>query len=164
MSRSSKQKRILSLDQASVKSGFAVFDGSDLLKWGLLAANKDDESGKRIIEMADKIEELVAKYNPDEVIFEGIQKQQSVQVVIVLARLQGCIIDICRKYHISYSIYQPTTWRSNLQFQQGSAKRSELKRQAVEYVKNAYGLSIGEDVCEAICIGLSHLRQIGTIK
>ncbi len=130
MSKQSKKARMIAFDQASVKTGYAVFDGTDLIKWGLLEANS---------------------------------KQQSIQIVILLARLQGCIIDICRKKKAAYSIYQPTTWRSNIGFDQGNLKRKELKQQAVDHVKNSYGLNVGEDVCEAICIGLAHLKQQGKI-
>lgn len=164
MSKQSKKARMIAFDQASVKTGYAVFDGTDLIKWGLLEADSKEESGARIVDMAGMIEELVDKYNPSEIVFEGIQKQQSIQIVILLARLQGCIIDICRKKKAAYSIYQPTTWRSNIGFDQGNLKRKELKQQAVDYVKKSYGLNVSEDVCEAICIGLAHLKQCNMLQ
>lgn len=162
MSKLNKEThRIVALDQASNHTGYSVFDDAKLIKWGLLDVSELGNNTKaRIKEMSRQIAELLSTYNPDLVIIEGVMGQANTHVLIVLAQLQGCIIRVCDAADIDYVIYEPTTWRSQLDFDQGKkVKRAELKAQAVEFIRRAYKLKVEEDTCEAICIGLSHLKR-----
>ena len=166
MSKSSKKlKRLVAFDQASNHTGYSVFDDAKLIKWGLLdASGLGDNTKARIKDMIRQINEVLSTYNPDLVIIEGVMGQANTHVLIVLAQLQGCIIRMCDAAGIDYVIYEPTVWRSQLSFAQGKkVKRAELKAQAVEFIRKAYKLMVEEDVCEAICIGLSHLKRMKII-
>jgi hypothetical protein len=49
---------------------------------------------------------------------------------------------------------EPSRWRGALSYNQGpKVKRSELKQQSIDYVKEHYDIEPSEDECEAICIG-----------
>jgi len=132
-----------------------------MARWYLIAGEASGDF--RITEMARGIEALIKVYHPKMIAIEGVQHQSSPQIVILLARLQGMIMRLCDQYQIAYEIYQPTAWRSILGFTQGQTKRKELKAQAMAYVEKSYGLHVGEDTCEAICIGLAHLKNNGML-
>lgn len=165
MSKSNKQcvNRLISFDQATRNTGFACFEGSDLRNYGLLEASGADGDA-RLDEMAVQIRDLIRRYNPKFVVFEGVLFQKSPNALIMLANLQGIIRGICQERGCEYAVYAPTSWRSLIGLQQGRGiTRDKLKEQAVKFVHSAYGIDVEEDVCEAICIGLAHLRKSGML-
>ena len=153
--------RILSFDQASVITGYALFDNGQYVESGVIKKSKDMPIADRVPAMALAICKKIKESNVDCVIIEDIQNQNSVKTVVDLARLQGGIIMYCTNKHIPIKIYHPSTWRSALQFTQGSkTKRDALKEQATEYVKGLGFDIASEDESEAICINLAAQKMI----
>ena len=164
MSKSNKKMdRLIAFDQATRFTGFACFEGPDLRNYGLLEAT-DTDSDARLDEMAVQIRDLIRRYNPKFIVFEGVMFQKSPNALIMLANLQGIIRGICQERGCGYAVYAPTAWRRLMGIKQGTGiTREKLKAQAIKLVHEAYGIEVEEDVCEAICIGLAHLRKTGAI-
>ena len=155
---------MLALDQSTRVTGWAAFDGTDLLRWDVIVLPQSVPAEQRIVEMMHQIEVVIQRYRPKMIVLEDVQKQASERTVILLARLQGLIISLCDRYQIPYTMYFPTRWRKQLGFSQGAGvSRDACKQQALDFIRNAYGLKVGEDICEAICIGLAHLRVLGML-
>jgi Holliday junction resolvasome RuvABC endonuclease subunit len=153
--------KICSIDQATVKSGYAIFQDSKLSDYGLIDLHKNKNKELRFDEMCFKLGELIQREKPDKVIFEGVNLQCAVSTLILLAQLQGVIIGVCQANHICYVILKPATWRKALQFTQGrNVKRVELKQQAKNYVKQHFNKDVSEDEADAICIGQSFLTKL----
>lgn len=153
--------KILSFDQASVITGYALFDDGQYVDSGVIKKNKDIPIVDRVPEMALAICTKIKEVKPDVVVIEDIQNQNSVKTVIDLARLQGGVIMYCVNKHIPIKIYHPSTWRKTLQFVQGTkTKRDDLKKQATEYVKGLGFDIASEDESEAICINLAAQQMI----
>lgn len=105
-------------------------------------------------EMIKRIHNQIIENNVDHVVFEDVSLQTNVSTLILLAQIQGAIINTCVMNNISYSVYKSTSWRKILKFKQSRGiKRPELKQQAKDYVFNKYKLKLKEDICDAICIG-----------
>jgi Holliday junction resolvasome RuvABC endonuclease subunit len=153
--------KIISFDQASVVTGYAIFDDGKYIESGVIKKSKDIPIADRVPAMALAICAKIKEVKPDHVVIEDIQNQNSVKTVIDLARLQGGIIMYCANKHIPIHIYHPSTWRRELGFVQGTkTKRDALKEQATEYVKGL-GFEIeSEDESEAICINLAAQQMI----
>lgn len=145
---------IVSFDQSTRRSGYAVFEDGKYIESGVIdMKNSELETDRRSFEMAKEIWKIIKKYRPNEIIIENIQQQSSPKTVIILARLAGMIIGYAEAHNIHVNILSPSEWRSALKFKQGSGvKRKELKEQSINYVKDKYGLDVSEDECEAICI------------
>lgn len=152
--------KLLSIDQATVKSGIAVHCDGKLTMYDLIDLDKEKvDIPERIYVMVDRICKIILKNKPDCVVLEDVAMQSNPATLILLSRLQGAIIGCCRVNKISFDILKPSNWRKTLGFRQGQGiKRPELKKQAVEFVKENYGLKLSEDVCEAICIGNAFLK------
>lgn len=149
--------RVLSFDQASAKTGWAVFDGDALVDCGLIDLSYDKNTESRIKKMALAIHKLITDAGPDIVVAEGVQMQSSPKVFAVLARIQGCIMQSCFIQGCKYLTYAPSTWRKKLRFRIGSGTpRGALKQQAIDFVHEIFKMDIEEDVCEAICIGVAY--------
>lgn len=149
---------VLSLDQSSVSTGYSVFDGSDLLRYGVIDLHKCD-TNERIPNMCRRINALLDKVHPDIVIFEDVSLRTSVKTLIMLSRLQGCIMQSCYERNIPFHVYAATSWRKLIGMKQGSKKRKELKEDAMSLVRSSYGINIGDDCAESICMGLAYLKE-----
>lgn len=149
--------RIISLDQSTRCTGYAVFDNGKYIESGVIDMNKSKlETDKRSFEMAKEIWKIIKKYNPQEIVIENVQQQSSPSTVIILARLAGMIIGYAEAHNIHVHILLPSQWRKALGYSQGAkVKRQELKQQSIDYVKNNLGLDLSEDECEAIAEGIA---------
>ena len=151
--------RILSFDQATAKTGFAVFDNDKLIESGVIKA-KADTSTDKLNEMFSLVVLKIESTNPDIVVIEGVVLQKSPYVLIMLAQLQGMIVGYCHKKGVLIEIFGATTWRKNLNFNQGiKVARKELKRQAKEYASRLTDKKVTEDEADAICIGSSYVKS-----
>lgn len=155
-----QSKRVLSLDQASLNTGYCVFEDGKPIKWGLIQASDKDDIWVRSHFMADEVGKLIKKFAPTLVICEGVQDQKNTQNVIKLAALLGRMMQVCDTAKTPFMVLGPTEWRSYLGYQQGAhIKRAELKKQSIQLAKEKFGLDEYEDVCEAICIGLAYYTK-----
>ena len=153
--------RLFSADQATITSGWALFDDGQYIDSGVITKNKSMPIAERVPAMALSICAKIKEVQPDAVVIEDIQNQNSVKTVVDLARLQGGIIMYCANKGIPIKIYHPSAWRSVLQFTQGSkTKRDDLKKQATTYVKELGFDIASEDESEAICINLAAQQMI----
>ena len=149
--------KILAFDQASKISGYSAIENGQIVDRGVIDKHKINNSFTRMGEMACEICDMINELKPDICVIEDIQNQSSVKTVVMLARLQGAILNYCYSNGIRTEILTPSQWRSKLQFHQGAhVKRDELKQQAVDYVKKQFGIEdIDVDQAEAVCISIA---------
>lgn len=115
--------------------------------------------------MCSAIHELIQDNSPDYVVLEDVALQTNPSTLTTLARIQGAIIQSLLIYKIPYNIYKPSSWRKVLCFSQGRGiARKELKKQAIQYVKDKFNIDAKEDICEAICIGQAYIKNINYEK
>lgn len=145
---------VMSMDQSTRKSGYAVFINSEYYCSGVVDKSKSDlDTDARSFEMAKDLWKVIKKYKPDVLILENVQQQTSVSTVITLARLAGMIIGYAEAHGVKTYILGPSQWRKALSYRQGSqVKRKDLKQQSYDYVKENYGFVRSEDENEAIAI------------
>lgn len=156
--------KILAFDQATQKTGYAVFDDTDLYKHGLIDLSKEKDTWERMQMMRSRIDDIIKRTKPSVVIIEGVAMQRNPQVLIELGRLQGFVMSSAFSRDIPVTIYLPTTWRKAVGIKQGGGiKREQLKAQAVDLVQEAYGITAQEDEVEAIAIGMAYLINSGAI-
>lgn len=158
--------RVLTLDQSSRVTGWAVFVDSNLEVFGKFDASVvGKEHGERLVYIRSKITDLIKKYNIDQVVFEEIQLQNTVGNNVVtfktLAYVQAVIIELLYDLSIPYTIVASTSWKSTLGIK-GKA-REEQKRNAQQWVVNTYAVKPTQDECDAICIG-AHYSKTSTAQ
>lgn len=152
--------KILSFDQSSVSTGVAVFVDDKLTKYDLIDLKKQKDIKIRFVEMITKINDYIISENPNVVVFEDVSLQTNVSTLLLLAQLQGAIMQSCATKGIPFTIYKPTHWRKALKFNQGrNVKRPELKQQSKDYILKKYGLTLKDDLTDAICIGEAFILE-----
>lgn len=149
--------KILSFDQSTRCSGYAVFENGKYIESGVVDMNKSKlETDRRSFEMAKELWKIIKKYKPNHLIIEDTQQQNNVKTVITLARLQGMVIGYAEAHGVKVHILLPSQWRAALSYTQGpKVKRQMLKQQSIDYVKKNFGLELPEDECEALAEGVA---------
>lgn len=156
--------KIVSMDQSSRCSGYAVFEDGEYITSGVIDMSKSKlDTDKRSFEMAKELWRVIKKYKPDHLILEDTQQQNgNVKTVIILARLAGMVLGYAEAHNVETHIVLPSKWRAALSYKQGAkVKRQELKQQSIDYVKENYDLELSEDECEAVAIGVAAHKLLG---
>lgn len=151
---------LLALDQSSRVTGWAVFHDKELVDSGTFTLTADN-IGQRLVTYKNKIEELINKYEIEQVAFEDIQLQEdkdkggikNVQTFKVLAEVFGVTQEYLVEQNYFYHIVSSNTWKSKLQIK--GKNRPEQKKNAQLYVFEHYGKKVSQDESDAICIGAS---------
>lgn len=146
-------QKILAFDQSTKISAYSLFVDGEYIECGCIDLHKIKDTSERIRNMGVELGKVIQKYLPDKVVMEDVAQQGNPNTLKLLARIQGVIIGFCAAHNIETYIVEPSKWRSALHFKIGAGvKRAELKKQAIDYIKNNYGLDLPEDECESICI------------
>lgn len=150
--------RLLSLDQSSRTSGYAIFENGQLIKYGKFTFD-DTDIGIRLNKIRNKVKELIEEYEINEVIMEDIQLQAStgnnVSTFKMLAEVFGVIYELLTELGIKNSAVLATVWKSTLKIK--GKNRVEQKRNAQAKIEEVFNLQPTQDEADAICIGLHHL-------
>lgn len=155
-------KRILSLDQSTTSTGYALYDEEKLVEYGVWRLKEKDILA-RIVGMSKKIHSYIIDQKVDIVVFEDTNRLQNTQTLKHLSMLMGSILYICEQKGKDWLMVLPGVWRSELRFSDGtreSQKRKRQKEYAKEYASNLVGVEIkNEDIAEAICIGSAFIKN-----
>lgn len=149
--------KLLALDQASVITGYAIFEDDKLVSYGKIKL-EDEEIGPRLVVLRNEIKRLIDENNITIVAFEDIQMQASVgnnvKTFKVLANVFGVILELCEELQLKYKVVSSNTWKSTLKIK--GKNRTEQKKNAQNYVQERYNVQCTQDEADAICIG-SHM-------
>ena len=146
-------QKVLAFDQSTKISAYSLWIDGKYIEVGIIDLHKMKDTSERVRAMGVELCRVIAKYKPTAVIIEEVAQQSNPMTLKLLARIQGVIIGFCAAHNIDTYIIEPSKWRSILHFHQGAGvKREELKAQAIQHVKNVYGLDASEDESESICI------------
>lgn len=153
--------RVLALDAATKDTGWAIYDDTELIEFGVLRIDGDDPIA-RIALVRQWLLGAIEAWKPDLVGIEDIQlqsfyspqtKRQEYNVVLykTLAHLQGALLLTLYENKVEYTIVHVSTWRSYSKIT--ARKRDDQKRAAQLRVNEWYGIQANNDVAEAICLG-----------
>jgi len=150
---------ILSLDQASVISGYAIFDlGGRIVAYGIIDLSKlpkstqQDQANKRNV-LINNIHDLVQKYDIQQIITEGIYYHSNQSTYEKLAKVQGCVQDYAvRKNLVCFSWANAGEWRKWISIT--GKKREDYKAATKRYVIENFDVpdDLVEDIYDAIGI------------
>ena len=153
--------RILALDQASRITGWAIFDGGELIEYGAIDASRYSDLGDRLYTLRNAVKNIITEFKIDKVILEDIfldeQKVNNIQTFKVLAEVFGVLYELCVELKIPVEAVLAGTWKSSLHIK--GRTRPEQKKAAREWVLNNYNVKTVQDADDAICIGAHILRQ-----
>ena len=161
------EKRILALDQATKVTGYSIYDGTQLVKYGVHSTSQELQEDK-FSDVRGWLINMINVWQPEFVGFEGIQLQDNlsggqkmgVTTFEALARLQGVIMVTCKEMGIPFEIYPTNTWRQACGVK-GRA-RAEKKRSMQKLAKEWFDITVTEDEADAIGIGKHTATKFNT--
>lgn len=155
-----KNNIIISLDESTKSTGFAIFKNDDLINYGAIQENSKDVL-ERVNDILDKINSMIDEYKPNIVIVENVQITMSAPTAKALMGLQFAIELMCHRKNIECTSVRTAHWRKVLGLSNSPKfKRADKKKEAMEYVKNKYNIDEKiDDVTDAICIGESYIKE-----
>lgn len=160
----------IAIDQAE-KCGWAIFKGSQLIKHGVVNfESKNNTYETKIHNIKQWFKNIIKEEKIAIIVFEDVflrtgfgGKPIGIDKYAQLNKLLGVLENYCVENELFYWISKASEWRSNcgIKTKDGrkSIKREELKASAMKFVKDKFGLDVGEDECEAICIGYSFVNN-----
>lgn len=161
--------KVLAFDQATTKTGYALFSTGGGLDYGLINLSlkefRDMDADTKGRLMVKKISELIEELQPDYVAIEDVALQRNAKVLIELSRIQGGIVGDCDRRGIPIMILKPSQWRKTCALTQGAGvKRAVLKQAAKTFVKETFQADATSDEADAICIGWAAWVQVTAAK
>lgn len=151
------EKRVLALDQATHTTGWSIFDGNKLVRYGTFNTEIKNETA-RINAIKNWMLSMISNWNPDCVAIEGIQFQEessgqkmSVTVFQGLARLQGVLMEACYALKVDFVVCPTNTWRNHCGVK--GRYRADKKRSMQLIAKKEYDITVTDDEADAIGIG-----------
>ena len=141
---------ILSLDQSTKATGWALFEDGQLKESGVKKISSGDWID-RIVVIRKWLVNIFETYPDIHLIIEDVLHSQNGNVFQKLSHLQGVILELAREYHIKTTVVHPQTWKSTLNItNRGRKKEKELSK---AFVLEHYQIEAAEDEADAICIG-----------
>jgi len=146
-------KRLLAIDQATTKTGYALYNEGKLEKYGKVEF--EGTAIERIAQVKNWLDKMIGVLTVDgselEVVLEDIQLQKDVVTFKTLSWLQGTLLVLLQEKHIKVRVYFSTSWKSTCGVK--GKNRGEQKRNAQKYVVDAFNIKATQDEVDAICLG-----------
>lgn len=153
---------VVGIDASTTATGVSVMKDGELIYYTLIAidSKKERDAYKRIKEMLIKICDILNQYDIDKVYMEkAICKGGNVDITIKLAYLSGGMSLYCIQKDIEFHNPTPAEWRKVVGIKNGrGVLRDTQKAQAIQAVKDEYGIDVGDDIAESICLARSAFK------
>lgn len=147
--------RVLALDQATYITGFSYWIDGKMVECGTLneesAKNKKKPIVERMNSMSLQIDDILKNHEVDFVCIEGVQYQSNQKVYSQLSQLQGMIFKTLLLADIGFCVVEPKSWKSFCGV--AGKNRADEKEHTMAWVKEKFGVSLGEDIADSIGIG-----------
>lgn len=144
--------RILAIDQSSKVNGYSIFDGDELVTYGIFETTKETAL-ERMIDICEWLISMISIWKPDEVGFEETQynAKSNHNTFKTLTKILGAAMITVARENVKVNTVLISTWRSHCKIK--GTHRADKKRSAQQRVKEWYDISVSDDEGEAICIG-----------
>lgn len=149
--------RVAGLDCSTTKSGISIMSDGNLEMCTLVDLHKEKDPDKRIRSMIKNIYDTLERYNLDSIYIEkAIMKGGNAKTIQQLSYLSGAVLMYCVQKDLEFFNPLPSEWRKQIGIAQNNKiKREVLKAEAIQAVKNEYGLDVGDDEAESILLARS---------
>lgn len=157
-----KPCKLISFDTSTSSTGYAVYLNGKLDSYGNLALSKDEkQSGipKHLI-MTVKILSLLGKEKPDIIVTELTCVPKGTETQRMLDRILGNLEVWAFIHNTFYDELRPSVWRSRVRGNESLPNGRTLKKEwSKSRVFNQYGITVNDDISDAILIGEAYIKM-----
>lgn len=141
--------KIIGIDASTKCTGYAIFDGNKLIKYGKISKDFDDDNWRnRIIYMCVEISKLIKQYNIDTMVIEKpVKTIANVNTLEELFTLHGAMMMLANIMKINFVPIDVNQWRKKIEILKDipkdvKNKRAILKERSVKMANEIYGLDL----------------------
>lgn len=148
--------RVCGIDGSTNKTGVSLFVDGEYSGHMLIDLHKIKDSNIRVPKMMKEIKGVLDYYQPDIIVMEECLLKTNIATVKLLSYLAGAIILWAADNEVEFRFQLPSEWRKRVKIVQGpKTPRDKLKQEAIDMVKEKFGIDVTDDEAEAILIGYS---------
>lgn len=162
------RERILGVDPGTILMGFGIIDqlqGSlDYVSSGVIKVKKSKEIGDRLIELYDRLNQIIEKWQPNEIAIEapfipeqnifGVTNKGSIKSAMAIGQAQGVALMCAARNEIPCYLYPPTRVK-NLVTGFGRSTKDEMAGM-VRILLGIKDLKMGLDASDALAVAICH--------
>lgn len=147
-----QEQVILALDVSTTSTGYALYVGDKLTKFGFIKPTGKDWL-VRVRKMADKVTKLDEEYSIDTVVIEDTFFLKNIKTVKKLCLAQGILLGQLPEANLIQVF--PNTWKKHFGLGKGKATRDEQKQTSISVAETMFliGHGINDDEADAILMG-----------
>ena len=148
--------KIAGIDASTNKTGIAIFQDAKYIEHTLIDLHKMRTPSERMSKMMMSICDYLSEHKIDKIIMEESMMTNNISTVKMLSSIAGAVMYYAALNNIEFQLDLPSVWRKRIGLTQGrKVKRDVLKAEAIEAVKQEYGMTLTDDECESILIARS---------
>jgi crossover junction endodeoxyribonuclease RuvC len=151
---------VLGIDPGTRQTGYAVVEaGGDVaivLDSGSISASPKYPLHKRLRIIYDRLREIVARYNPDEIAIEDVFVKKNVRVALKIGHMRGVALLVAAVHEVPVGEYSPGAVKQAI-VGSGSASKEQVKFM-VRALLNLAEVP-GEDEADALAVALCHIHR-----
>lgn len=157
--------KIMAIDASTKSSGIAIFNDTKLESYDCITASSTDLI-KRINKIITRLEQILTEAQVDKIILEEVRPEtglQNIKTHKALMYLQAAIVFLIHERFktIEIEYVYPNEWRKLCGIKTGvGVRRESLKQADIEFVRQNYGISVNDDVSDAIGIGHAYVNKL----
>lgn len=144
---------ILSIDSGIERTGFAIFKDKKYVCSALIKTSKSLTTEKRLIEIYNKLKEIMKKYNPEVMVLEQLLFFKNQKTFIRVAQAQGIVMLLAAQNNIKVEFLTP------LQIKQIVTGYGQADKSAVQkMIRLTTDIDIKQDdEADAVACGLAYI-------
>ncbi|MHC4661924.1 MAG: crossover junction endodeoxyribonuclease RuvC [Planctomycetota bacterium] len=150
--------RIMGVDPGTQVAGYGLIEtatgGARWIAHGAIKAPRKTDFGKRLLYLADRLEELIRVHKPDEIAVEKAFFGRSIKSAFTMGEGRGVIILTAARQGVPYFEYDPTQIKKSATGN-GRAPKSQVQRAVRQHLRLAKVPS-PSDAADALAIALCH--------
>lgn len=151
--------KLLSFDPGIGIMGYAVFEHGHLLDCGVITTDKRQEYGARLNEIYADVGRLIFKTRPDQIAIEKLfANKGNARNMESVSAARGCIFMHAAVESIPVYEYAPNSVKLGVA---GHGRADKGQVQSAVSEKLGIPIIKPDDACDAVAIGLFHLKQKG---
>ena len=151
--------KLIAFDQSTTATGWCVMEmkTARIIESGVVIPKKNDETIDRITYTIKRCLNLVRTNEVAFVFIEGVQNQRNPKVFEVLAKLAGALEVMLHESGYLVNVVKASEWRKRVGIK--GRKRADVKKEAIDMVKELYDLDVSEDEAEAILFARAFAKE-----
>lgn len=145
-------RKVMSIDQSTSKSGYAIFTNRQLAEWGIIRPSQKIHK-VNMISMFLRLVKKIEEENPDLILIEDVYMKNGKTFNVLthqkLSNLQGMLIAYFVLNHLEYKVVPPNSWQNKV-----VGKNHCKKEDTQNFLNKKYSTVFKEDEADAVAIGL----------